>query len=170
MNMSRAIFYVYPTKFVAGLCAYVRQAALSIDRAFGDDFQAELCLYYSQKSSPPVNAVFSALRQLGERRVFPVTAMLFSQFSCLTKLQVDQIESALIKLEHLLEEKEVFSQAQRMSLRLELSYLEVALSRKVPKSCVDSIRFIEHYHQSKRLQPKSLCEIAGKEWPLMAAR
>jgi hypothetical protein len=71
-----------------------------------------------------------------------------------------------MKLRALLETSGEVSQADRMSLRLELSHIEAALSEKVPKSSVDSIRCVEHYNQADMLKLKPLEEIAGNGWPI----
>ena len=160
------IFYEYPTGFIVGLCAFIRQAALSVDRAFADSFQADLRSYYSQGIAPSVDEVLDGLRRSGRRRVLPLTALISRSRAFLSQRDLNRVEAALVKLADLLEGREQFSQARRMSLRLELSNIESALYRKLSKPLEDQIRSVEHYHQANAIQLRSLREIVGESWPM----
>lgn len=159
------IFYEYPTGFIVGLATFIRQAALSVDRAFADSFQADLRSYYSQGIAPPVDAVLDGLRTLGRRKVFPLAAVVLPSRALLSQKVSDRVEAVLENLASLLEGREQFTQAQRMALRLELSNIESALYDKLSKPMEDQIRCVEHYHQANVGHLRSLRDIAGDSWP-----
>lgn len=160
------IFYEYPTGFIAGLCAFVRQAALSVDRAFADSFQADLRSYYSKGIAPSVDAVLDGLRTSGRLRILPLMALVTRSRVFLTQKDLDKVEVALVSLASLLDGREQFTHAQRMSLRLELSHVESALYGKLSKPWEDQIRSVEHYHQTDVVQLRPLREIVGDNWPM----
>ncbi|MEM8816631.1 MAG: hypothetical protein AAGE85_12470 [Pseudomonadota bacterium] len=159
-------FYEYPTGFIAGLCAFVRQAALSVDRAFADSFQADLRSYYSNGIAPSVGAVLEGLRTSSRRRILPLTALVMRSRAFLSQKDLDRVEVALLGLASLLDGQERFTHAQRMSLRLELSHVESMLYGKLSKTWEDEIRSVEHYHQADVVQLRSLREIVGDNWPM----
>ena len=159
------MFYVFTRNFISGLYVYVRQAALSIDRAFSDDFQRELLAYYAQGQVPAVDTILVTFQKSGRRKVLPVVDFLMSGRVCFTQKECERATQALSKLQQLLSGGVEFTQAERMELRLELSQLEVLLRNKLPNALTDDIQYVEHYHQADTLELKPFRAIVGSNWP-----
>ena len=156
--------FVAPTNFLVGLYAYVRQAALSLDRT-GSDFRQVLREYYVHIDAPSPERVIEAIGRKCRFSRLPVAAVFNRKDRIVANRVVDNLRRSLESLGNMLSDSGDWSDEEKSALRLELSRLESYLRAKLPTKLVDSASTIEHYNQSHRLQPSSISEISGATWP-----
>ena len=157
---------LYSTSYVVGLFAYLRQAALSLDRAASASFSEELRYYYRSKSLPCPGDVAGSVALQGQSVLSSVLRLSVANRILLSETFAGRIRAALNLLRVLLDGQSAFTENERISLRMELSALEGRLARKLPATERARGANIEHYNQNEILDLRPLEEIAGSEWPV----
>ena len=172
-----------------GLCAYINQAELSLDR-IGLDVPHELPDFYENHVRHPVESVVKMLRGLTkdydtrhlinwaryEKESASIVSMMADRISSfliwnlakhirLPIIDVVHVVDALERFADILAAPESFPQTERMAIRLHLATAESILERRLPnRSLVERVRAVSHLNQSEFLHLKEVEEIAGDDW------
>jgi hypothetical protein len=156
----------FSTSFALGLYAYLRQAALSLDRA-PTSFREAMRSYYDSHGLPPparVAAHIDAPAQPPASMVANLLQRLFRNAVSLNETELREIRTALRGLETVLESQVVESNYERVRIRLALSHAETLVDRKLGRYA-GRIQMIEHLNENPCLDLKPLGELVGANWP-----
>jgi hypothetical protein len=172
-----------------GLCAYVNQAELSLDR-IEPNARHTLPEFYKNQVRHPVQFVLAALRKLikdsraistidwnrFEKTSRPWASMIAGMISSLLfwhhakgirlpAVDVVHVADALEQFERVLARPESFDQDELTIIRLRLAMASNVLSRRLPSRALASrARAVVHLNHSEFLQLKGVEEIAGTDW------
>lgn len=155
----------FSTSFALGLYAYLRQAALSLDRA-PTSFCEAMRSYYDSHGLPTPACVAAHLDAPAQPRASMVANLLqrlFRRAVSLNKTQLREIRTALRGLEKVLE-GQVVEASERMRIRLALSMAESLVRRKM-RRYERRVEMIEHLNEAPRFDHKPLGELVGANWP-----
>ena len=155
--------FVVSTEFLIGLHAYVRQAALSIDRT-GSDFRDVLREYYDQTDTPSPEQVDEAFAKHCKPESLPIAAVFNRKEKILANGVIESAQRLIQALCRMLYDNDEWTDEEKVALRLELSRLESHLRAKLPKRAVDAASRVEHYNQNRILKTESLTKIVGDTW------
>ena len=160
-------------QFLFGLSAYVRQAALSLDRTPKNDVGA-LATYYAEHPIPLPQDVVQQLDRLlpgGDLAVKgslkAAIGLLTGQLSLVNRSRLLELRQALDECARLLRQLHSSSEADRGRLRLRLSHADVYLCRKFSSRRRDEISKVDHLNSAEFHPHRTLREIVGDRWPLI---
>ena len=151
--------------FALGLLAYLRQAALSLDRA-PTSFREAMRSYYDSHRLPPparVAAHIDAPAQPRASMVANLLQRLFRNAVSLSETELREIRTALRGFETVLE-NQVESNSERVRIRLALTNAELLVHRKLGRYA-GRVQMIEHLNESLYLDHKPLGELVCANWP-----
>ena len=114
---------VYSRKYLLGLLAYIRQAALSLDRATSPDFRGELRRYYEARRIPRPTEVLRSMDKNARSSSVPIVAAFLRRGIVVSSPLIERICSAIKLLEKLVSDESDFTVEDKYSLRLELTDL-----------------------------------------------
>ena len=163
--------------FAVGLCAYLRQASLSIDRSFGQF--SKLQAYYGQAKENKPSDVANKINTLVAENADRSTNIQFSKKLILPALwnwvvrrtialhtsDMNNIAKALNDLSVSVE-NDILDRESLVALRLELAYASQFLSDRIfSAKCRKYIERVEHFNQNEKLTTLSIPEICGNsDW------
>jgi hypothetical protein len=164
-----------PRSFVLGLFAYVRQAALSLDRAPKPVGKA-MCDFYEEHKLPSpaqvienVDAIAKPHQSIPRGWILALKARLHKDPIRLREEELGAVLSALRGLESVLETSIGEDDAERVQIRLALSRSEELLRRKLGRF-EDEVREVEHLNAASHLCLKPLKELVDPKWPALSWR
>lgn len=160
-------------QFLFGLNAYVRQAALSLDRTPKNDVGA-LATYYAEHRIPLPQDVVQQLDRLlpgGDLAVKgsigAAIELLTGQLSLVNRIRLLELRLSLDEYGCLLRQLDNSSEVDRGRLRLRLSYADAYLCTKFSSRRRDEISKVDHLNSAEFLPHRTLPEIVGNHWPLI---
>lgn len=160
-------------QFLFGLSAYVRQAALSLDRTPKNDV-GSLATYCAENRIPLPHEVIQQLDRLlpgGDSAVKgslgAAIGLLRGQVSSVNRNRLLELKQALDEYGRLLRHLHSSSEADRGRLRLRLSNADVYLCRKLNSRLRSEVSKVDHLNAAEFKPHRTLREIVGNRWPLI---
>jgi hypothetical protein len=153
-----------PKCFALGLRAYIRQAALSLDRA-PLEYRSAMLDYLRERGSPPPNEVLDALANMCRRNVGRFKSLLLPLGGSVIALSDSERSQLLGVLEdlHALLFDSMDEQTSRGRVRLKLSYAEDMLRGKLGRRNERLANRVEHFNMGIA-DSLPISEIAGPNW------
>lgn len=172
-----------------GLCAYVNQAELSLDRT-RSDARGALADFYRTQVRQSIGKVIKSLRKLLGKHdidslaylkaletssaswvsngVIRITSFLTWTAFGGVRLPVHDLVNVVVALERfakILAAPEAVPQEELTALRLRLAIVACNLDRRLPsRSLAAEARGVSHLNQAEHLKLKGVDEIAGSSW------
>jgi hypothetical protein len=156
--------------FALGLLAYIRQAALSLDRA-PNSFVEPMQYFYNARIIPPPFAVIRRLESLSGKRYFDginiktIINRMTGRVVGINKEKLKVILEALHKLDALLNGRVVQTASERVVIRLLLSKAEELIRQSLGAAYSAKADNIDHLNATEGQALKEFREIAGSGWP-----
>lgn len=148
--------------FVLGLFVYVRQAALSLDRAPAS-FSLPMRDYYDKHRLPSPARVTSRIDATLSMRAH-VLGRLFGSWVAFNEQELMAVRDSLHKLQAILDGHVPESNEEKVHIRLSLAAAEELIRRKLGKQS-NGVEKVEHLNETPGLGLKPLSEMAGVGWP-----
>jgi hypothetical protein len=150
------------TSFAIGLFVYVRQAALSLDRAPAA-FREPMCSYHHAHGLPCPQHVVARLAATLSRRA-GVWARLIGKSISLSERELLEVQDALRDLQTIINGTAVESNSEKVRIRMALSNVEFLLRNKLGRQ-IRGVEMVSHLNQSPHLCALSFRAAVGSGWP-----
>jgi hypothetical protein len=150
------------TSFAMGLFVYVRQAALSLDRAPAA-FREPMCSYSHTHGLPCPQNVVARLDATLSRRA-SIWAQVIGKSVSLSERELLEVRDALRDLQMIIDGTAVESNLEKVRMRMALTNVEVLLSKKLGRK-VRAVERIAHLNQAPHLWHMKFRDAAGSAWP-----
>lgn len=175
-------------QLLLGLCTYLNQAELSLDRMHPNS-REQITRFYDEQVRCPLAAVIAKLRGLSECNctvtsdwrewerllmswsyILAIKLLSFAQWHFrrgvfLPSWQVAAITQTLAQFDALVRQPHAYDLEAISDIRLRLCYGALMLERRIPvRQLAQATRSVTHLNQSEHLSLRGVEEVAGAGW------